>query len=538
MRRRLLLLFCLLLGCASAWAQEPRFAFVVSSRMPGPEFGHLRYVHAGGELVENTLRLLGFEVSSQQNPTREEFEAGFRAFVDRVAKAETPPVAFLYFAGHVKAEAGKNHVVLGGQRHFGSELLADGSVPVSELSSAIGSLRTRASFVVIDSDLDAPESFFSSPGRGAGGMIFASHGRPGRRSIGFNHFAVELAGALLYPGANASAAFKQVQVKMAERTNGRVVPWVDDGLVRNLRLAPSTGLRIDGTQLKPSSLLDQALWLALADEKDPDLMRYYLRYFPEGKFSGLARLRMEYAGSSAAPATDSPARQKRVALTIGNSAYERVGTLINPARDASAMAGALRELGFSEVFEHRDLGRSGLLDALRRFAASAMDADWAVIYYAGHGIEMDGANFMVPVDAKLASREDAPDELIAVSRLFERLEGMKGIKIVILDACRNNPLPSRARSGRSGGLAAMPATPGTLIALAADPGKEASDGEGTHSPYAEALLKHIREPGIDVRLMFGKVYDTMRDRTKGAQEPWIQAKLSGQQQYRFRQDAQ
>jgi hypothetical protein len=400
-------------------------------------------------------------------------------------------------------------------------------------------VRTRASFVVIDANLGAPESFFSTAGRNTGGMIFASSGRPGRPPQGYNHFAKVLAGALLSPEADASTAFKLTQIRMAQGSFGRVVPWVEDGLVQKMRLSPPQGWHAEAAQLRPSGLLDQVVWSVAEDEKSADLLRHYLRLFPHGKFAGLAKLRLEYAGAAESSTSAPPRREKRIALTIGNSAYEKTGALINPARDAGAIARTLRELGFAEVHEHRDLGRSALLEALRRFGAAAADADWAVVYYAGHGIEMEGTNFMVPVDARLASREDAPDELVPMSRLFDRLEGMKGIKIVILDACRNNPLPSRARSARSAGLAAMPATPGTLIALAADPGKEAADGEGgRHSPYAEALLQHIREPGIDVRLMFGKVYDTMRDRTKGTQEPWIQAKLSGQQQYRFRPEAQ
>jgi uncharacterized caspase-like protein len=132
---------------------------------------------------------------------------------------------------------------------------------------------------------------------------------------------------------------------------------------------------------------------------------------------------------------------------------------------------------------------------------------------------------------------DAEDETVPVARLFERLADVKGVKIVILDACRENPLATRSvrRGGRSRGLAKMEAEAGTLIALAADPGQPAFDSSddpnARNSPYAAALLQHIREARLDVRLMFGRVHDSLMETMKGRQQPWIQAKLGGKELY-------
>src|SRR5208282_5119994 len=184
---------------------------------------------------------------------------------------------------------------------------------------------------------------------------------------------------------------------------------------------------------------------------------------------------------------DTALAERRVALVIGMSNYQRVPRLVNPARDADALASLFRQAGFDVVDSERDLGISGLRRVIREFSETSRGADISVVYYAGHGIEVDGANYLVPADAKLASDFDVEDETVSVDRLLRALEPVKRLKLVILDACRDNPFAKtikRSVASRSigQGLAKTePAAPDTLIAYAAKAGALASDGEGDNS---------------------------------------------------------
>lgn len=211
----------------------------------------------------------------------------------------------------------------------------------------------------------------------------------------------------------------------------------------------------------------------------------------------------------------------RVALVIGNSAYEQVGGLNNPRNDAVAVSNALRGLDFT-VIERLDVGREGVFDALREFSAALTPGSLAVFYYAGHGVQIDGVNYVVPVDADF-SGEASPDlEAVSAADVMGIMEasGAK-LSVMILDACRDNPFPElRAASNR--GLAPMEAGSGqTLIAYATAPGSVADDGNGVHSPYTRALLQVIREPGLEIGLIFRKVGRLVRESTGGAQIPWF-----------------
>lgn len=226
--------------------------------------------------------------------------------------------------------------------------------------------------------------------------------------------------------------------------------------------------------------------------------------------------------------------ERRVALVIGNSDYSAVGKLANPPRDADALAGALRDSGFAEVTVIDDAGRDEFIDALNAFADSASGADWAVVYYAGHGIEMDGINYLIPIDASLRTDRDIGDEAIALDRVIESVEGAKKLRLVILDACRNNPfVPSMRMTVASRaihrGLARVEPEGGTLVAYAAKGGQEAIDGEGdANSPFAAALVERLRTPGLEVGKLFRLVRDDVLAATARKQEPFIYGSLPGE----------
>jgi uncharacterized caspase-like protein len=225
---------------------------------------------------------------------------------------------------------------------------------------------------------------------------------------------------------------------------------------------------------------------------------------------------------------------KRVALVIGVSKYQQVPRLTNPARDADAVAALFKQAGFDVINNQRDVGIVELRRVIREFSETSRDADIAVVYYAGHGIEVDGTNYLVPADAKLVSDFDIEDETISLDRVLKALEGTKRLRLVILDACRDNPFANtmkRSVASRSigRGLAKVePTMSDTLIAFAAKAGAVASDGDGANSPFAAALVKYIAEPGLDLRLAFGRVRDDVLKTTGYRQEPFVYGSLGGQ----------
>jgi uncharacterized caspase-like protein len=225
---------------------------------------------------------------------------------------------------------------------------------------------------------------------------------------------------------------------------------------------------------------------------------------------------------------------KRVAMVIGMSRYQQVPRLTNPARDADAMANLFKQAGFDLVDNERDLGIGDLRRAVRQFSEVARDADIAVVYYAGHGMEVDGNNYLIPTDAKLLSDFDVEDETMSLDRVVKALESARRLKLIILDACRDNPFAKtmkRTIATRSvgRGLAEVePANSDTLIAFAAKAGAVASDGDGDNSPFATALMKHLTEPGLDLRLAFGRVRDDVLKSTGNRQEPFVYGSLGGE----------
>jgi uncharacterized caspase-like protein len=225
---------------------------------------------------------------------------------------------------------------------------------------------------------------------------------------------------------------------------------------------------------------------------------------------------------------------KRVALVLGVSNYQNVPRLANPDSDAAAISDIFKQVGFDVVELRRDLAVSEMRRAVREFAAIAADADMAVVYYAGHGIEVDGVNYLIPADAKLLSDFDVEDEAVPLDRILQAINPARRLRLVILDACRDNPFyktMKRSTGTRSigRGLAKVePTTADTLIAFAAKAGAVASDGDGAHSPFATALLNHIVTPGLDLRLAFGRVRDEVLKSTGRRQEPFVYGSLGGQ----------
>jgi hypothetical protein len=219
---------------------------------------------------------------------------------------------------------------------------------------------------------------------------------------------------------------------------------------------------------------------------------------------------------------------KRVALVLGNAAYVNASRLANPHNDAKLVAAALKKAGFQTVEVKSDLGVQAMRTALRDFRAKAAGAEVAMVYYAGHGIEGNGRNWLLPTDAALASELDLVDEAIDLDRVLQDVSGAD-LRVVILDACRDNPFGRSWRRGSRAftrGLGGVDADD-VLVIYAAAPGQTASDGEGRNSPFAAALAHRLPQAGLPIQLLGGAVRDDVLKSTGETQRPFVSASITG-----------
>jgi hypothetical protein len=224
------------------------------------------------------------------------------------------------------------------------------------------------------------------------------------------------------------------------------------------------------------------------------------------------------------------AQARRVALVIGNSDYKNVAALDNPGNDASDIAASFERLGF-EVLKVRNGTFDGMRRGLLDFARRARGSEIAIVFFAGHGMEVGGENYLIPVDAELKADVDVDHEAIALKTVTPLVENASRLGVVILDACRNNPFAAKMqRTVRtravSRGLAAVEPTGNVLIAFAAREGTTAADGAGRNSPFTASLLKHIETPGLEINFLFRNVRDDVLDATRRAQLPFVYGSLS------------
>jgi formylglycine-generating enzyme required for sulfatase activity len=248
---------------------------------------------------------------------------------------------------------------------------------------------------------------------------------------------------------------------------------------------------------------------------------------------GLALLALALAGAGSAPAF----AEKRVALVVGNSAYRNVTPLENPANDAKLLSDTLRGLGFTLVGggAQLDLDKTAFDRTVQAFGRQLAGADVGLFYYAGHGLQVHGSNYLVPVDANVTKEADIDFQMLDTNLVLRQMEGAgTRLNIVILDACRNNPFGGRGLAvGRaqdpgtirlrdtSSGLAQMQAPEGTLISFATQPGSVAQDGAGGNSPFSRALAETIRKPGLGIFDAFNQVGLLVKRATGGVQQPWV-----------------
>jgi len=215
----------------------------------------------------------------------------------------------------------------------------------------------------------------------------------------------------------------------------------------------------------------------------------------------------------------------RHALVIGNSAYQ-YGHLKNPASDARGMARSLLNLGFkTELLV--DAGQRDMEQAIHRLGQHIRQGGTGLFYFAGHGVEVGGENYLIPLGVDILSEQDVRYKAVALGQVMDRMQqAQNGLNIIILDACRNNPLPRRARS-TSRGLANVDAPRGSIVAYATSPGSVADDGDGQHSPYTKALLDKLQVQGLKIEDVFKEVLKGVHQATQGKQIPWVSSSFVG-----------
>lgn len=247
-------------------------------------------------------------------------------------------------------------------------------------------------------------------------------------------------------------------------------------------------------------------------------------------------LRFLALASALLAATLANAAERRVALVLGNSAYQNVPALENPVRDARAIGDKLHDLGF-EVVSGFDLTKAQTQAAIAKFASAARGSDVALFYYAGHGMQVAGNNYMLPVDAALKDDISLDFEAVPIDFIWRQMSRDTKVRVVLLDACRDNPLArvfatSNPSASATGGLAEMQVEAGgkagALIAFSTSPGRVAYDGTSGHSPFAAALLAHLGDVETPLTTVMTRVTGDVVGATKGGQRPWVNVSLTGE----------
>jgi tetratricopeptide (TPR) repeat protein len=257
--------------------------------------------------------------------------------------------------------------------------------------------------------------------------------------------------------------------------------------------------------------------------------------FDVGLARQIARERLAALTPQAPAPTD---KLRKIALIIGNGAYKNVQELGNPPRDAKLIAAALKDVGFQTVTLSNDLTRDKFFETLRAFATDAETADWAVVYYAGHGFEIGGVNYLVPIDAKLAADKDAETEAVALEQVIAAVGGARKLRLVMLDACRDNPFaPTMQRTMEmklvDKGFSDIEPAAGFMVVYAAKHGETALDGDGVDSPFATAVARDIKEPHVEVRKLFDLVRDDVWSASKHQQQPFTYGSPPGREDFYF-----
>lgn len=467
-------------------------------------------------LIATTLRGLGWDVTQISNVDRQAMLAALQALRSKIGELCPSDVALFYFAGNglevnrVSYFGGTDAATdrMKKPRSFADQVDALNTYVNSNDAIAAMESHQGAKFIVLDTCRDNPFQKNS----GANFELFAAARLPSNTFFAYasepldnaadfgpdnpNHgpYAWALSRRLTQISGSAQELFRQVRLDVIELS------------------------------AKPGAAFKQRPFVELSLQSE-----VYLGKTPE--------LRTLVASRGTEILQDKA--EKRIALLVANGSYANQNALLNPPNDIEYVSSVLKSLGF-EVFVQSNLTYRDFAEALRAFGRQARDADWALVYFAGHGMEIGGRTYLLPTDVKLEKDVHADDEAIRLDEITEKVERARGLGLVILDACRNNPFQERmVQTGRRGrdartgsGLARADVdSVGVLVAYSAKHGTTADDGEGKMSPFALALAEEIQQPNVEVNMVFRRIRDRVLNRTERRQEPFIYGSLPGREFY-------
>jgi uncharacterized caspase-like protein len=453
-------------------------------------------------LIASTLCRTGFAVTAHYNRSRRELIDALAEFGARVAQLSKNDVVLVYYAGN-GFEIGRMSYIAATDSAYPTGATADAALlSWLSLGDVLDALKTHdgSKIVILDTcrtdplAKDRDNRASSVDFRPPKNMLIAYATEPGLEAADAftatnGPYAAALMTALEEPSRPAEELFRRVRTLVEDFTRGRQFPFVESGLRQEVFL----GMRQSALKMRSHS--------------------------PVGRSVATG--------------------QNRIALVIGNSNYRAVGVLRNPQNDARELAAALRRLGFSTVIEAYDLTREELRLALRDFSDLSAEADWALVYFAGHGIQYDHKAYVLPVDATLQKDSQIDFDGYRVDQILSGVRPRQ-LGLVIMDACRDNPFIAKMKPvvSRSRGIQLASGLPeleveedNILVAYSAKHGTKALDGRGDHSPYVEALLGNIEKPHLEIGMLFRTVRDAVRKSTEGRQQPFTYGSLSSQQMF-------
>jgi hypothetical protein len=304
------------------------------------------------------------------------------------------------------------------------------------------------------------------------------------------------------------------------RPNGQGTFYVSNGAIRK-------GIWLDGSLLRSEPVQQASAPSAQPSRVERDHLSHQTEVELRKRQESEEQFRVAQQQSS--KQTETYGIERRVALVIGNATY-KVNPLKNPVNDSTDMARALRSVGF-DVIEAKNSTLAQMREVTRRFADKLGNSDVGLVYYSGHGVEVKGKNYLIPVNADIQRDYEVVDQAFDASQFLEMMDNIRGpnnkrVNILIVDACRNNELQRSWRSANNG-LARMDAPGGTFISFATAPGRVAADGVGRNSPYTKHLLQALKQPNVPIEQVFKVVRRNVMEETKGEQIPWENSSLVG-----------
>jgi uncharacterized caspase-like protein len=483
------------------------------------------------DLISKALSSSGFVVSQYHNLTNVKMREVVRAFGENLKRGD---VGLFYFSGHAVQYRGKSYLLAIDEDSIRTDEMPPTAMGIDSVLAKMETAKSELNIVIFDAEAalenmkmakddtnsvakdwcgDGPPELDTGSGtRGAApitaaqGTLLAfasSHGNVVFDGTGRNSpYAKNLAHEILKGGLSLEQLFSEVRRKVACETDGQQLPWTIYSVHGDFFFKTKTG---NAEIIRESQVTEERQRL---DEKNSQQQTEEKK---DNNKTDDSNLTID--------------NRRRFALVIGNSNYSSLPKLVNAINDARSITQSLRLAGF-QVSTHENLDLAGMENAIRGFGEKLGKNDVGLVYFAGHGVQVKGKNYLIPVRENIKKSFEVPTRAMDVDVVLATLEHIKNdLNIVVLDACRSS-FPGEARGGNRG-LATIEAAKGTFIAFATAPGKEASDGSDSNSPYTKHLARLIAKKGLPLEQVFKEVRKAVVAETNGEQVPWENTSLMG-----------